>query len=326
MTSFRTSAETRFYHLRTVISVPRRILYVNEDYELPSGGVRAIYRHVELLRSAGIEAFVVHQRSGFRLTWFESNAPVLYLDQLSDINSDDCVVIPETFDERQFSALNGARLFLNLQNHYYLFRGLGDRRFEERKIEAVLCGSEEILKFCTTMALADRLQIIPYGLSPSQDLAKADPPIITVMPRKRPKDYAFIRACFHQMFPKHNQVKWTVLETANEREAAASLARSSVLLSLAKSEGFGLPALEAMAAKCLVVGFHGGGGREYATTKNGYWSEDWDLVSCARNLGNALDALTEGNANLMIHNGLITAQRYTVERQRKALLEFWNAV
>jgi glycosyltransferase involved in cell wall biosynthesis len=36
-----------------------------------------IYRHVDILAKAGIEAYVVHERHGFRCRWFENETPVL---------------------------------------------------------------------------------------------------------------------------------------------------------------------------------------------------------------------------------------------------------
>jgi glycosyltransferase involved in cell wall biosynthesis len=44
-----------------------------------------------------------------------------------------------------------------------------------------------------------------------------------------------------------------------------------VVLSLPYLESFGLVPLEAMASGAIVVGFHGYGGQEYATAKNGFW-------------------------------------------------------
>lgn len=48
---------------------------------MPRGGNKQIYRHVELLDEAGIEARVLHQRSGFSCTWFEHKAPLAYLGE-----------------------------------------------------------------------------------------------------------------------------------------------------------------------------------------------------------------------------------------------------
>ncbi len=53
-------------------------------------------------------------------------------------------------------------------------------------------------------------------------------------------------------------------------------------------EGFGLPPVEAMSAGALVVGFHGGGGLDYATPRNGFWRSEGDLVGCADALAEAM--------------------------------------
>jgi hypothetical protein len=53
------------------------IYYLCSDYDTPAGGIRSIYRHVDILRRNGLEAFVVHERPGFRCTWFENETPVL---------------------------------------------------------------------------------------------------------------------------------------------------------------------------------------------------------------------------------------------------------
>src|SRR5215470_2367468 len=53
------------------------LYYLCPDYTSHAGGVRVIYRHVDLLRRNGYEAYVVHERRGFRDEWFENQTPVL---------------------------------------------------------------------------------------------------------------------------------------------------------------------------------------------------------------------------------------------------------
>lgn len=54
-----------------------KLYYLCPDYRPNAGGIRVIYRHVDLLRSNGYDAFVVHERQGFRDTSFESDTPVI---------------------------------------------------------------------------------------------------------------------------------------------------------------------------------------------------------------------------------------------------------
>lgn len=301
-----------------------RILYVNEDYGLPSGGVRAIYRHVEVMRRHGYEAFVAHQSAGFRLDWFESAEPVLFLDNISAVGPRDIVVLPETLDERRFPQLAGGRTVLNCRNHYYIFRGLAERRMGDRRFEAILCCSAAIRRFVESLGMDVPTHTIPCGI----DLAKYRPGSkirqIALMPRKRPKDAEFIMRCFREIYPEYGDVAWRALTNASEREVAEVLGQSAAFLSLAHTEGFGRPALEAMAAGCVITGFHGGGGEEYATTGNGFWCEDWDLIGCADRLGQALALADAAPNNRLVRNGRQTAARYALEVEEDAIVKFWR--
>ena len=46
---------------------------------------------------------------------------------------------------------------------------------------------------------------------------------------------------------------------------------SALFLSLSRFESLGLTTLEALASGCIVAGFTGFGGRDYATACNGWW-------------------------------------------------------
>lgn len=51
------------------------------DESIPRGGIKQIYRHVEILERAGIEACVLHTQFGFVCTWFEHRARMAYLGE-----------------------------------------------------------------------------------------------------------------------------------------------------------------------------------------------------------------------------------------------------
>ena len=53
------------------------------------------------------------------------------------------------------------------------------------------------------------------------------------------------------------------IEDVTQEEVASVLKRAANFLSFGHPEGFGLPPLEAMSAGCLVIGYHGMGGREF---------------------------------------------------------------
>ena len=79
----------------------RRLLFVcYPDTNHPIGGVKQIYRQVELLHNAGWDAYVLQEKPGFRATWFESSAPVMDLENYkkSKPSADhDLLILPETW-------------------------------------------------------------------------------------------------------------------------------------------------------------------------------------------------------------------------------------
>jgi len=73
------------------------------------------------------------------------------------------------------------------------------------------------------------------------------------------------------------------------RQACAQImAQSAVYAAFPFLESLGLMCLEAMASGCLVVGYTGQGGMEYATTHNGHWIEDGDHENFVKALGEGL--------------------------------------
>jgi hypothetical protein len=53
-----------------------RILFICPDLDSPTGGIKQIYRNVDILNSAGFNAVVLHSSPGFRCTWFRNDTKV----------------------------------------------------------------------------------------------------------------------------------------------------------------------------------------------------------------------------------------------------------
>lgn len=52
------------------------IYFLAPDTDVPSAGCRIIYRHVDLLRTAGVLAFALHRKPDFRYSWFANTTPI----------------------------------------------------------------------------------------------------------------------------------------------------------------------------------------------------------------------------------------------------------
>ncbi len=124
---------------------------------------------------------------------------------------------------------------------------------------------------------------------------------------------------------------WEVvrIEGVSEEETAALLRSSPIFLALGKEEGFGLPAAEAMASGCYVIGFSGFGGRVLFDPS---WStpvEDGDLLSAARAVATTM-ADFEREPNVVRSAAAVASEnilgRFTPQRQLQDLIAFHRQI
>jgi len=305
-----------------------RILYLNHDSPAPAGGVRAIYYHVYHLVKNGYPAFVVHNQQDFRPSWFEPEVPILYMQNDFRIFPNDIVVIPEDYSTalQALRSIN-VRKYIFCQNHFYIFKGLqGDTSWEDFGISGVFCSSEIISEFVRSVFGYDEVPIVHYAIPLDVFKPREKRLQVAYMPRKRAAELEFIRNLFRRISKKHKQVDWVVIDKMEEEEVARVLGESAIFLSTSLYEGFGLPPLEAMACGCNVVGFHGYGGLEYATDKNGFWCEEGNIIECSKKLADVVALMVSGDDRISAvkRQALKTTQEYTFERQERELVDFWK--
>ena len=81
-----------------------------------------------------------------------------------------------------------------------------------------------------------------------------------------------------------------------------------------------------MASGALVASFHGYGGQEYATSKNGLWFAPDHLEEAADALARLIGGFTNNDPDVvrMRKAGFATAAHYSKEVTRTALLDFYS--
>ena len=291
-----------------------------------TGGVKTIYRHVEVLTELGFDA-AVFQPDG-PPSWFETRTRVL---SRFTPGPKDILVFPEVLNGiliEMAQAPTAARKVLFCQAHYYtLFNAIEPERYGALGFERVACQSEIAKGFLERVLRLSDIAVLPCFIDADLFVERDKSPQIATIPKKLPREAAAIQKIFTLKYPELAATTgWDIIENRSERETAEIFGRSAVVLSLPFLESFGLVPLEAMASGAIVVGFTGYGALEYATPENGFWFAPDHLEETADALARVLAGLkTRDAAILQIQEaGFATAKRYNKQRAAAALTSFYG--
>jgi glycosyltransferase involved in cell wall biosynthesis len=309
-------------------AAPPTVYYLCPDHATPSGGVRAIYRHVDLLNEAGIDAAVLHHRRGFSCRWFEHSTRVIAAPRV-ELSARDVLVVPEIYGPYFDRLPEGPRLVAFNQNAYLTFARLSPRQeLTYRPFEAAMTVSRDSAEYLRFAFPELDVAVVPNSID--SDLFRScgglPPRRLAMMPRKRADEADQILRLLGSRLDG-----WEVVEIEGrpEAEVAKLLRESPIFLALGRQEGFGLPAAEAMASGCFVVGFPGFGGRELFDPQCSGPVEDGDVLGAAVRLANAIE-LYETRPSELREAGMRARRRiveaWAPEEQRRTLLDFFAGV
>ncbi|MDI6101737.1 glycosyltransferase [Actinoplanes sp. NEAU-A12] len=246
------------------------IHYLCPDADKPSGGIRVIYRHVDLLNAAGLSAVVLHERPGFRVGWFHNDTRVLATRDVT-LGRDDLLVVPEIYGPGLGVLPAGCRKVVFNQNAYQTFSlvpfattAAGAPYASVPGIEAHLTVSQDnaaLLRHAfgqvpvhVARVVVDERVFHPGGTPAGRRIG--------YMPRRRAEEQEQL---LHILRARGVLDGWELVSIDGLTEAgtAEALRGCAVFLSFSEREGFGLPPAEAMASGAYVVGFTGLGGRDF---------------------------------------------------------------
>jgi hypothetical protein len=302
----------------------RRIVYLSPFPKTDiSGGIKVMYRHVEMLTSMGFEA-AVFSPDGYPV-WMPSTAKLCSDANL--LNDKNCILVyPEILSgdlgKNARRPIPGVKVLL-CQNQYHMTfnetlpkHNLGDLGFA--KLITVGSVAKRFLERIFTPAEFD---VVPVWVDEAVFYPREKSMRIAVIPRKMPRVYNLIRTIFSLKYPRLKNVPWDVIVAKPEADTAETFGRASVFLSLCNRECVPLTPLEAMASGCIVVGFHGYGGLEYATEANGIWLRPDFLEEAADALARAVLGIEQGEKRFqeMRRSGFDTARRYSQAATASAL-------
>ena len=177
-----------------------------------------------------------------------------------------------------------------------------------------------------------RSYLVPYSVVRG---AFAEPPprftdkqlAVAFMPRKLRDHAEAVRSRVARHYP---HVPWLAIDGLTEQEVARTLEKAAVFFSTQNGEGFGLPAIEAMARGCIVAGYRGTGlfPHPYATRGNGLWAQDRSIRRAAHQVRAALEIAHEADHRLrrLQDEALRTLAAYTPERALTGLSTVLEAI
>ncbi len=289
--------------------------------EQTSGGIKNCYRHAELLTELGADASVY--QPGGPPAWFKTHAKMAPMNFVP--TPDDIVVFPEALVgwlAEMAQANLPARKFLFCQNQYIAANtGIPAERFAGLGFARTVCSSDICAGVVRRVLHLDNVMTVPCYIDASQFKPAAKTMQIALAPRKMTQEAGFIRVIFEQKYPQLRHVPWVAIHDHSESETADILGRSAVFLALSQRESLGLMPLEAMASGCVVAGFHGYGGLEYASDQNGFWLRPDYLEETADALAALVQGLTASDPALakIRAAGMATAARFNRETTVAAL-------
>jgi glycosyltransferase involved in cell wall biosynthesis len=310
--------------------MPPTAWFICPDFSRPSGGIRKLYRTVDILNGAGLHAAIVHKRPGFRCEWFEHRTRVVN-NARTIVGHRDVIVVPEIYGRSICDLPQNIRQVIFNQNVYFLLDSLMREPNlvapykDNPNLSVVLVVSEQNAAVIEYVFPGVRVQRVRPGLDPALYYSPITPKYrrIAYMPRRRAHDAAQVLALL-RLRGILNGWEVVAIDRRTEAEVADLLRTSQIFLSFSEREGFGLPPLEALACGCLVVGYHGFGGREFFRQPFATAVEDGDIVAFARAVENIVRLINE-DPTKMAAVGLTGArfvlEHYSPDAERKDLLD-----
>ncbi|MCQ9641807.1 glycosyltransferase [Chryseobacterium sp. WG14] len=341
--------------------ISRKIYFICPTNPHPSGGVKQIYRMVDILNKNGFDAAVIHKKADQRETWFPNNTKVIhnpylfklikyldkkklsiskrlklmYLKKISfGIETDSILVFPEIYSSINKIEPFTKKVIFN-QNCYYTFNGfpLGshteDFPYNKKNILETIVVSEDSKNYIKTAFPGTSVHRIRLGIDASIfNFSKNKEKIIAFMPRKLSEDSTQIINIF-QSRNKSSDWKIMPIDNRNENEVAEILKKAAIFLSFNHKEGFGLPPVEAMSCGCYVIGYRGQAGKEYFNPEFSSSVEDGNIIEFVLKIEEATK-MYDRNPQEIIDKGHIASEfvlaNYSTSNEEKDIINIWNSI
>jgi hypothetical protein len=306
------------------------IYYFCPDLRGPVGGVKAMYRHVDVLNRNHFSAAVLHSKTGFRCQWFENETKIAYIRK-TKFEKDDVIVFPEPLLAYFTESHNPPKLKLHFyrifaknrhkfythelsnapvrkvifnQNAYLTFKDFDyskeyDLPYLRRDVIATICVSEDNYDYLKFVFPGIPLYRVHYAANMADFYYQSEKKHrIAFMADRNQDDWNQVLNIL-KLKNLTEGFQLVPIKGKTEKQVAQILKESPVFFSFGKTEGFSLPPMEAMICGCVVVGYHGGGGREYFHPEFSYPVEAGDIIDFVRKAEEVITAYRKDPAAVL---------------------------
>lgn len=259
-------------------SNPRYWFALHPDVDSPIGGVKQAHRLCECLSSLGRKTCIIQDDASFHPSWFSSSVDTISVADFSNVRdlnaSSDIVILPETYMNVFSTYAPGLSKIVFNQNCSYTFGIPPNRTFpspvdifhlyRHPDLLSVLCVSRYDQEFLLGGLCLDPSNVNLLVNPVETDLfclAGKKFKHVAFMPRKNSFDARIVSSLLSAQ-PWWQGWKFVPIANMSQAEVSLVLQQSLVFLSFGHPEGFGLPAAEALACGCYLIGYNGLGGRE----------------------------------------------------------------
>ena len=312
------------------------IYVVSPDITQPTGGIKVLYRHVDILNANGFSASILHQQTGFRCTWFPNTTKVDCFFN-ARIRPSDFVVLPEIFGPRMADFARGtAKIIYNqsgsLTFQEYPLDGSGDvTAYTDPEVIGCFAISDNVIDYLHFAFPALPIHRMRWSIDQSlfsvvgSSKKKRQ---ICFMPRRRPEDalQVFNLLRFRGALEGFNVVP---IDNMTAEQTAQVMGQSLLFFSFGYPEGLPLPPAEAMSRGCIVVGYHGFGGREYFKPEICFPVEPADVLGFAKTAADVLDACRRGDSGTLEKGRLASKymrEHYSRATEERDVVEAWTRI
>lgn len=317
------------------------VYYLVPDYDQPSWGIGLLYRHVEMLRNNRVDAHVLHRRSGFSLSWLETDVPIVHLDDPSfQIDDNDVLVVPELLAKegtkvggscRRVVFVQGSFLILQPFEHAISYADLGYER-----AMVILPHVKEVVErhFGITADVISPF-IAQYFFADGDRIGRATRKRqILMFPKEGYReagffDYEIARKLLERRCGQDSSWELVEVEKRGHQEVARLMLDAAFMVNVNCLEGFNTTVPEAMAAGCIPVCYEAFGGKDFLVDRHNAFvfqnNAVYPLVALLEDLMIQYET-RNGELAAIRENAFESARVFNAQATQTALLEFFRSL